>query len=84
MSNFMKIRPVRAELFQRGRRDGQTYDEANNRFSQFVNAPKRLTFITDARNCHKAEFRFTFVTPITCCTLCLAFLSVACFTLSKV
>jgi hypothetical protein len=34
MSNFMKIRPLGAELFHP---DGQTniYDEANNRFSQF-------------------------------------------------
>ena len=80
----MKIRPVRAELFQCGRRDRQRYDETNNRFSQFANAPKTLIFITDARNYHKAEFRFTFVTPITCCTLRLAFLSVACFTLSRV
>jgi len=34
MSNFMKIRPVGAELFHR---DGQTdrHDEANSRFSQF-------------------------------------------------
>ena len=34
ISNFMKIRPLEAELFHA---DGQAdkYDEANNRFSQF-------------------------------------------------
>jgi len=38
ISNFMKLRPVAAELFQpEGRTDGQTdrHDEANSRISQF-------------------------------------------------
>ena len=38
MSNFMKIRPVRAELFHEdGRADGQMdrHNEGNSRFSQF-------------------------------------------------
>ena len=35
-SNFIKIRPVGAELFHAGgRTDGRTYDVANSRFSQF-------------------------------------------------
>ena len=39
MPNFMKIRPVEAELFHA---DGQTdrQDEANSRFVSVVNAPK--------------------------------------------
>ena len=38
ISNFMKIRPVGAELFHA---DGQTdrHDEANNRFSQLCECP---------------------------------------------
>jgi hypothetical protein len=32
ISNFMKIRPVEAELFHA---HGQKYEEANSRFSQF-------------------------------------------------
>jgi hypothetical protein len=32
MSNYMKIRPVRAELFHA---DGRTYNEDNSRSSQF-------------------------------------------------
>jgi hypothetical protein len=33
----MKIRPVGAELFRAdGRADGQTHDEANSLFSQFL------------------------------------------------
>ena len=41
MSNFMKIRPVGAELF---RGDGQTarHDEANNRFPQFYEGDYKL------------------------------------------
>jgi hypothetical protein len=36
ISNFMKIRPMGAELLHAGgRADGQTYDEAVIRFSQF-------------------------------------------------
>jgi len=38
----MKILSVGAEFFRCGRRDGQTHGEANNRFSQFANATKRL------------------------------------------
>jgi hypothetical protein len=40
MSNFMKIRPVGAELFHA---DGRTdrHDEANSRFHNFANAPKK-------------------------------------------
>ena len=34
MSNFMKTRPVGAELFQADGRT-HTYDEANSNFSQF-------------------------------------------------
>ena len=43
ISDFMKIRPVEAELFRAFRKiDRQTdrHDEANSSFSQFVNAPK--------------------------------------------
>jgi hypothetical protein len=43
----MKIRPVGAELFYADRQtDRQTdrHGEANNRFSQFSNAPKNSTF----------------------------------------
>jgi len=36
ISNFMKIRPVGAELILRTDR----HDEANNRFRNFANAPK--------------------------------------------
>ena len=36
ISNFMKIRPVGAELVHAEREtNGQTHDEANSRFSQF-------------------------------------------------
>jgi hypothetical protein len=43
MSNFVKIRPVGAELFHA---DGQTdsYDEANSGFSQFCERPKNDCF----------------------------------------
>jgi hypothetical protein len=46
ISNFMKIRPVGAELFDA---DGQTdrRDEANSRFSQFCE--KRLKIQVNAR-----------------------------------
>ena len=47
-SDFLQIRSVGAELFDTdGRTDGQTdrhtgrRDEANSRFSQFTNAPKK-------------------------------------------
>jgi hypothetical protein len=43
-------------LFQCGRTDGQTHDEANNRFSQLANAPERLNFVIDARNYDKSGF----------------------------
>ena len=38
ISNFIKIRPVGAEVFHAGGTD--IHDEANNRFSQFCNSPK--------------------------------------------
>ena len=41
ISNFMKIRPVIAELFHAdGRTDG--HYEASGRFSHFANAPKNV------------------------------------------
>jgi hypothetical protein len=46
-SNFMKIRPVGAELFHAdGRTDGQTdrYDDASNRFRNFANVPERSIY----------------------------------------
>ena len=47
MSNFMKIRPVGAELFHADRQtDGQTgrHDEANSRFSQFCERAETFKF----------------------------------------
>jgi hypothetical protein len=41
MSNFMEIRPVRAELFHAGRRRGRKLIVA---FHNFANAPKYLFF----------------------------------------
>jgi len=46
-SNFMKIRPVGAELFHADRQtDGQTgrHDEANSRFSQFCERAETFKF----------------------------------------
>ena len=45
MSNFMKIIPVKAEMFHvDGRTDGERQtdrnDEANSCYSQFLNAPE--------------------------------------------
>ena len=42
MSNFMKIRPVGAELFHGDRRTDR-HDEANSRFSQFFESAKKRT-----------------------------------------
>ena len=39
MSNFLKIRPVKAELFHVERQTDRR-GEANSRFSQFANVPK--------------------------------------------
>ena len=56
ISNFMKIRPVTAELFHvNGRTDGRngSHDEANSRVRKFANAtknywwPKRTKFTGD-------------------------------------
>ena len=42
ISNFMKIRPVGAELFHAdGRTDG--HDEAISRFRNFANVPNKIT-----------------------------------------
>jgi hypothetical protein len=38
ISSFTKIRPVGAQLFHA---DGRTYDEADSRFRNFANAPKK-------------------------------------------
>ena len=40
MSNFVKIRPVGAELFHADRRT-DTHNEPNSRFRNFANAPKK-------------------------------------------
>ena len=39
-SNFMEIRPVGVELFHAEQRTDR-HDEANGRFSNFANAPKK-------------------------------------------
>jgi hypothetical protein len=45
MSNFMKIRPVGAELFHAdGRTDTARHDEVNSRFRNFAKAPKNSAF----------------------------------------
>ena len=42
ISNFMKIRPLAAELFHAGR---QTDIKANSRFSQFCEKPLKIIFM---------------------------------------
>jgi hypothetical protein len=46
VSNFMKIRPVEAELFHA---DGQTdrHDKVNSRFSQFCESAYKETYTED-------------------------------------
>ena len=64
ISNFMKIRPVRAELFHS---DGQTdtHDEADSRFSRFCEATEKLG---DAQ----LNMQVTCVVTVTlcCCAIC--------------
>jgi hypothetical protein len=62
ISNFMKVRPVGAALFQAdGRTDGQRDDEAKGRFAMFANAP---TNGTDSRWLHVSWISDT---AVCCC-----------------
>ena len=80
-SNFMKIRPVRAELFHADRRtDGRTdrYNEANSRFSQLCEGGQKakltaqhLMLITDHKNIHTSYWWHLFLSLAKACPVAL-------------